>query len=172
MVAITNKKRIRNNKGISLIDIMIAIAVLAILITPIILQVVTTIDTSAKAKEKQYVVDSATSVMEYFKQSSITDIKSGRNVEGLVEISSPSTDISQGVDTCKIFVNGSDTGATVEYNYTDYNLASDNLGRAKKQYDRAVVMTDLANKLLAGNTSNKKRYRIQKYSRRVIKNTK
>lgn len=160
MVAITNKKRIRNNKGISLIDIMIAIAVLAILITPIILQVVTTIDTSAKAKEKQYVVDSATSVMEYFKQSSITDIKSGRNVEGLVEISSPSTDISQGVETCKIFVNGSDTGATVEYNYTDYDLASVNLGRAKKQYDRAVVMTDLANKLLAGNTSNKKRYRI------------
>ena len=156
MVAI-NKKILKNNKGISLIDIMIGIAVLAILITPIILQVITTIDTSAKAKEKQYVVDSATSVMEYFKQSSITDIKANRNVSDVVNIS---TAPSSTKTTCKIYVNGADTGATVEYNATDFTLDSVQLGRAKRTYDRAVVMTDLANKLLAGKASNGKRYRI------------
>ena len=157
MVAINNKKLLKNNKGISLIDILIAIAVLAILITPIILQVTTTLETNAKAKEKQYVVDSATSVMEYFKQSSIDDIKKNRNVADIANISAtPVTD----KETCKIFVNGTDTGATVEYNVTDFELDPVNLGRAKRQYDRAVVMTDLANKLLAGKASNGKKYRI------------
>lgn len=145
MVAILNNKRVRSNKGYSLVDLMIAIAVLAILITPIILHVMMTIQTSAQAKEKQYTVDSATSVMEYFKQSSIDDIKMNKNVTGLVNVSTSSS--SQ--ITCKIFVNGVDSGKTVKYNCTDFVLDDVELGRAKHQYDRAVVMTDLANKLLA-----------------------
>ena len=157
MVAINNKRLKNNNKGFSLVDIMIAIAVLAILITPIILQVITTINTSAKSKEKQYVVDSATSVMEYFKQSPIDDIKKNKNVADIANISA--TPVT-GKQTCAIYVNGTNTGATVEYNFTDFNLDSVNLGRAKRQYDRGVVMTDLANKLLAGKASNGKRYRI------------
>ena len=152
MVAIMNNKRIRDNRGISLVDLVIAIAVLALLITPIIIQVAMTLNTSAQAKERQYTVDSATAVMEYFKQSSIDDIKTNKNVSGLVNVDSmvvynPQDAANKKV--CKIFVNGADSGEEVVYNCTDFLLNDVQLGRAKNNYDRAVVMTDLANKLLA-----------------------
>lgn len=152
MVAIMNNKRIRDNRGISLVDLVIAIAVLALLITPIIIQVAMTLNTSAQAKERQYTVDSATAVMEYFKQSSIDDIKTNKNVSGLVNVDSmvvynPQDAANKKV--CKIYVNGADSGEEVVYNCTDFLLNDVQLGRAKNNYDRAVVMTDLANKLLA-----------------------
>ncbi len=167
MVAINNKKLLKNNKGISLIDIMIAIAVLAILITPIILQVTTTINTSAKAKEKQYVVDSAASVMEYFKQTSMDDIKKNAPTATDKNIDFKNEEMIDNMDTvafkgaeCHIFVDGNDTGAVVKYNGYDVALNDVKLGRAKREYDRTVVISDLANKLLSGKASNGKRYRI------------
>lgn len=142
---------LKNNKGISLVDIIIAIVVMVMLLTPILLHTVTTLNTSAEAKEKQYVVDSATAVMEYFNQSSIEDIKANRNVEGLVNISSAPTESTV---NCVITKNGTKVG-TVEYHCTDFDIDSIPLGRAKTSYERAVVMTDLANKLL------EKGYRIK-----------
>ncbi len=157
---------IKNNKGISLVDLMIAIAVLALLLVPIILHTVTTINTSAKAKEKQYVIDSATAVMEYFNQSSLDDIKSNKNVTGLVNISTAPVYHrvgGTGAETpirCYIFVNGSPTTDYVDYNATDFIIDDVQLGRAKNTYSRAVVMTDLANRLKSGETHSKKRYEI------------
>jgi len=59
----------RNNKGFSLIDSIIAVAVLSILITPILIQVVHTLNTSRQAKERQYVLDNAQYVMTYFQST-------------------------------------------------------------------------------------------------------
>ena len=133
MVAINNKRLKNNNKGFSLVDIMIAIAVLAILITPIILQVTTTINTSAKAKEKQYVVDSAASVMEYFKQTSMDDIKKNAPTVTDKNIDFKTSELIDNMDTvsfkgaeCHIFVNGSDTGCVevTDSSYVDPNSVS------------------------------------------------
>ena len=49
------KKQIKNNRGFSLVELLIAVAVMAILITPIVSQLVQTVNTSGQAKEKQYV---------------------------------------------------------------------------------------------------------------------
>ena len=157
---------IKNNKGISLVDLMIAIAVLALLLVPIILHTITTLNTSAKAKEKQYVIDSATAVMEYFNQSSIDDIKSNKNVTGLVNISS--TPVYHRVGgtgaeapiRCYIYKDGNPTSDYIDYNATDFVIDNIKLGRAQNEYTRAVVMTDLANRLLAGESNSGKRYRI------------
>ena len=66
-----------NNKGFSLIELIIAVAVMAILITPIIRSVAQTLNNSASAKERQYVNDNAELVMEYFKKNSVEDLVSG-----------------------------------------------------------------------------------------------
>ena len=42
-----------SNKGFSLIDVIIAVAVLSLLVTPILLQLIQTLNTSAEAKERQ-----------------------------------------------------------------------------------------------------------------------
>lgn len=159
---------VKNNKGISLVDLIIAIAVLALLIGPIVLHTMTTLNTSAQAKEKQYAIDSATAVMEYFNQSSIEDIKTNKNVKDIVNVSSvvyhkvgkPSGDPEEAI-RCHIFVNGVDTTDYIDYNATDFIIDNSKpLGRNKTEYTRAVVMTDLANRLLAGKSNKGKRYRI------------
>jgi type II secretory pathway pseudopilin PulG len=59
----------RNNKGFSLVDSIIAVAVLSLLITPILYQVIHTLNTSRQAKERQYVLDNAQYVMTYFQST-------------------------------------------------------------------------------------------------------
>jgi len=159
---------IKNNKGISLVDLIIAIAVLALLIGPIVLHTMTTLNTSAQAKEKQYAIDSATAVMEYFNQSSIEDIKTNKNVKDIVNVSSvvyhkvgkPAGDPEEPI-RCYIYVNGVANGDYIDYNATDFIIdKTQPLGRNNTEYTRAVVMTDLANRLLAGKSNDGKRYRI------------
>lgn len=64
----------RNNKGFSLVDSIIAVAVLTILITPILYQVIHTLNTSRQAKERQYVLDNAQYVMTYFQSTKDTNL--------------------------------------------------------------------------------------------------
>ena len=59
----------RNNKGFSIVDSIIAVAVLTILITPILYQVIHTMNTSRQAKERQYVLDNAQYVMTFFQST-------------------------------------------------------------------------------------------------------
>ncbi|MBP3234125.1 MAG: type II secretion system protein [Eubacterium sp.] len=61
------KKQFLNNRGFSLVELLIAVAVMAILITPIVSQLVQTVNTSGQAKEKQYVVDNVENVVEQFR---------------------------------------------------------------------------------------------------------
>ena len=65
-----------NNKGISLVELLIAVAVMALLISPIILQTAATLNTSADSKERQYAVESAEEVIEYFRKTDSKDIAS------------------------------------------------------------------------------------------------
>lgn len=76
-----------NNKGFSLIELIIAVAVMAILITPIIRSVAQTLNNSASAKERQYVNDNAELVMEYFKKNSVEDLVSGKVQDPTLQIS-------------------------------------------------------------------------------------
>ena len=55
-----------NNKGFSLVELVVAIAVLSILITPIINKLVASLKLSARAKESQYAYQNAAYVYDYF----------------------------------------------------------------------------------------------------------
>ena len=134
-----------NNKGISLVEILIAIAVMALLMVPIVTQTLVTLDTSSKAKEKQYVVESAEEVMEYFRKSEKADYASVGDADGVVEIQNIGDSLTA---TCKIYLSdGSDSGDTAKYTYTSYSLAPVKLGKKKTEYDRLVTISDLNNKL-------------------------
>ena len=62
------------NKGFSLVEVIIAVAVLTILMAPIIQQIIQTLSTSAKAKERQYATENAEYVLNYFQETSLTSL--------------------------------------------------------------------------------------------------
>lgn len=56
-----------NNKGFSLVEVIVAIAVFAILIVPLTSQLIGAIRTNETSKKKQYAIEKAEEIMEQFK---------------------------------------------------------------------------------------------------------
>ncbi len=124
----------KNNKGYSIIEIIIAITILSLLLVPIVTQISQTFKTSRMAKQQQYVTDNAVYLMEDFQKSSMDELESeyGIPVEKADTV------------TCEVFDGtGATTGKTVKYHAYKYNLTDVNLGPEKKEYERYVVLDDL-----------------------------
>jgi len=141
----------RNNKGFSLVELLIAVAVMALLITPIIVQLAHTLETSAQAKEKQYTDENAEYVMEYFRKTEKAVLDKGGSVDGQIDITSLVEHKTDDVTpvSCDILADGTTTVLdVVNYNVTDYTLDSVKLGRKNNTYTRKVTMDDLANKIM------------------------
>jgi len=152
-----------NNKGISLIDVIIAVAVMSILISPIIAQVITTVDTSSRAKERQYVIDDADKVMDYFRSNSLKELsQTGYKGEDITI-----SNLTESEVTCTAYdfeASGSedyDTPSTkvLKYKAKDYTLGVyddatgtispyEILGRENNRYTRTVTIDDLSNVVL------------------------
>lgn len=147
----------QNNKGFSLIELLIAVAVMTILITPIISQLFETIKVSGQAKEKQYVVDSVDNVLENFRTFDDGQLKVDGDtitdpILGTVKRTASFNNV-----TCNLCqqdgspVSGSIT--TIQYNQINYELSDIGLGKSKshksdgKNYTRKVIKNDLNNKL-------------------------
>lgn len=64
---------IKNNKGFSLVEVIVAVAVFAILIVPLTSQLITAIKTNTKSTKKQYAVEKAEELMESFKVCELAD---------------------------------------------------------------------------------------------------
>ena len=144
-----------NNKGFSLIELLIAVAVMTILITPIISQLFTTVKVSSEAKEKQYVVDSVDNVLENFRNIDENKIKPAGDPAAYVDpiIGKIEKTGTYNV-TCNLYLaDGTDTTKTVTYSQTNYSLAPIGLGISKSKfsdktnYNRTVIKNDLNNKL-------------------------
>lgn len=128
----------KNNKGYSVIEIVIAITILSLLLVPIVAQISQTFKTSRMAKQQQYVTDNAIYLMEDFQKSSMDELetKYGAPVE------KPETVV------CEVFkADGSSTGAKVKYHAYRYSIGEVELGPENKKYDRYVVLDDLENAL-------------------------
>lgn len=146
-----------NNKGVSLIDCLIAVAVLALLVSPIIAQLFSTIQVSAEAKEKQYVIDKATEVYEFFRKYDNKELADTSKIkeEGFSYTINPTN--GTGTTKCKLYDQNGDpvtvskngtSFSEVEYSWTRYDLVTDTgIGREQSDYTRTVVRTDLRNKL-------------------------
>lgn len=68
------KKRKLNNRGMSLIEILVAIMILTVVTGPLLHSFVTAIKLNAKAKEKQRVTTAAQSIMEGFKAYTLEEL--------------------------------------------------------------------------------------------------
>ena len=142
-----------NNKGFSLIEIVIAVAILSILLTPIIHQFSNTLNTSRRAKALQEANEKATYQMEEFQTVSRDELDKDTYYGKPTETNNIVAELysTDGVSLSK----------TVEYNTYKYTLPDCEIGAKKDKYSNVVVLDDLANKVRAqGNASDPTHYKI------------
>ncbi len=136
----------KKNKGFSLIEVVIAVAVLGLLITPILTQIVQTSNTSRRAKERQAAVENAEYIMNFIQRTDKSELDKASS-DGLddVNILSKSTHSVE----CKLIDKNGDDIKFVKYNATVYILDDVKLGPKSNEYTRKVVLDDLNNCILA-----------------------
>lgn len=136
------------NKGFSVIEIVIAIAILTLLLTPIVNQLAQTMSTNRKAKEQQYAVENGQYVMEYFQNNSFDVLKDTGLTTNSVY---PTAPVTKSDYTCDIYtINGTPLYINnVSYSVHRYTLNQVELGSRNTKYDRSVVMDDLALQIMS-----------------------
>ena len=141
----------KNNKGFSVVEIVIAIAILSLLLVPIVTQISQTLKTSRMAKQQPYVTDDAVYLMEDFQKSSMDELelKYGAPAE------KPET------VECKIYnSSGTDTGKKVKYHAYRYTLSNVKMGPEQKEYSRVVILDDLDTALKGCNDGSNKGFKM------------
>ncbi len=127
-----------NNKGFSLIEIIIAVAILSILLTPIINQFASTMETNRRAKALQEANETAVYEVEEF-QSFTKEALDDKYGVPVTKADLPVT--LYGLD-------GSTIG-TLSYNAYEYTLPDTEIGAKRNLYSNVVVVDDLSNKVRA-----------------------
>lgn len=130
----------KNNKGFSVIEIIIAITILSLLLVPIVKQISQTLKTSRQAKKQQYAMDNAVYLMEDFQKSSLSELatKYGAPVKKDDDVK------CQLYDTSGTAI----AGGLVSYNAYSYSAGVVELGHEKTSFTRTVVLDDLSTALM------------------------
>lgn len=148
------------NKGFSIIEVVIAIAVLTLLLTPILKQLALTMSTNRKAKEQQYANENAEYVLQYVQTSSLDELASTDATQDIycVEKIISDGDVIGGNEakhSCEVYLideSGNLVEAPfspIEYSTYEYTLNSVELGSRKTEYAREVVLDDISNRVRA-----------------------
>ena len=135
----------KNNKGFSLIEVIIAVAVFAILIVPLTSQLISAVNINKKSTKKQYAIDKAEQIMESFKTA---------------DVSSSAISIPDGNSTGKynFALKSSTDGMTnnkiagekkVSYTVKTYTCDDISIGGNYAKYKCTVTVSDLAQKVAA-----------------------
>lgn len=163
-----------NNKGFSLLEIVIAITILTLLLTPILQQLAQTMSTNRKTKEQQYANENAEYVLQYVQSTDQAMLATATDpVSGIYTTNSADTiEASYSCAVYKISSTGTseqlymvdDSGAIVpakvEYNTYSYLLNDVELGARNTVYKRMVVLDDLSVKINSFVDKDGKPYRI------------
>lgn len=136
-----------NNKGFSLIEIVIAIAILTLLLTPIMRQLSQTMETSRRAKEQQYANESAVYELERVQRMPIEELD-----KEIVPVNQ--------VRSCAIVDSGGNTVGSVQYNLSIYDYGSVELGPKDSEYKKQVMLDDLSNRIRACDIADPDYYKI------------
>ena len=128
-----------NNKGFSLVEIIIAAAVFAILVYPISTALMTATKTTTTSTKKQYAVEKAEEIMENFKTATLADEVPIPDDNGTKAYS-----FQKNATTSKS-VTLSDSSSTV-VNYTDTTYACNDIsiGQTYENYKCTVDVNDAA----------------------------
>lgn len=140
-----------NNKGFTLIEIVIAVAILSILLTPILKQFANTLETSRKAKALQQANETAVYEMEEFQtvtKEELDDKYGDPTVHTDMVVRLLDTD-------------GTEITSTLKYSAYEYKLDDRKIGAKQDVYANVVVLDDLSNKIRAyGGESATKHYKV------------
>ena len=144
---------IKNNKGFSLVEVIVAVAVFAILIVPLTSQLITAIKTNTSSTKKQYAVEKAEELMESFKvcdlATSIGDtilIADGNasayeDDADYVEADHNYTFTKTNTETQSITL---PNGETVSYSIDTYTCSDISLGKEYEEYDATITVDSKA----------------------------
>lgn len=140
-----------NNKGFTLIEIVIAVAILSVLLTPILKQFANTLETSRKAKGLQEANETAVYEMEEFQNVSKEELDK-KYGDPTVHADIPVTLYS---------TTGTEITSSLTYSSYEYKLNDSLIGAKKDKYSNVVVLDDLSNKVRAyGGESATKHYKV------------
>lgn len=133
----------KDNKGFSLIEVIIAVAVFAILIVPLTSQLISAININRKSTKKQYAIDKAEQIMESFKtadvSSSAISIPDGNSTDKYDFTCTNSTEEDAEV-----------AGETVKYTVKTYTCNDDiSIGGNYAKYNCTVTVSDFPQKIAA-----------------------
>lgn len=135
----------KNNKGFSLIEVIIAVAVFAILIVPLTSQLISAVNINRKSTKKQYAIDKAEQIMESFKtadmSSSAISIPDG-NSTGSYNFTCTS-------ETTKTTDNEIAGKKKVNYTVKTYTCNDISIGGNYAKYGCTVTVSDLAQQVAA-----------------------
>lgn len=140
-------KRLKNNQGLTLVELIVSIAILAIIVLPLLTSFVQATKTNVKAKNKQYATEAGQNIMEGLQNVSLEDV--------VYQFNYPAS--PNGFDLFKL---GSAHTVELDYNGTSFTElssysvppgASDPVFTPKSSHKYYFYVTDLA-----VNNSNKK----------------
>lgn len=143
----------KKNSGFSLIEVVIAVAILGLLITPILTQIVQTSNTSRKAKERQAAVENAEYITNFMQRTDKSELDKSSS-DGVSDITISNMDSYKNVICTLVDTNGDPIteGGSVKdvlYNAYVYYLDNVKLGPKSSEYTRRAVLDDLSNNVLA-----------------------
>lgn len=140
-----------NNKGFTLIEIVIAVAILSILLTPILKQFANTLETSRKAKALQEANETAVYEVEEFQTVSIEDLDK-KYTSKTVHADLPVT---------LYLADGTEIATGVKYSAYEYDLGKKEIGAKNDEYSNVAILDDLSNQVRAyGGESAAQHYKV------------
>ena len=144
----------KKNSGFSLIEVVIAVAILGLLITPILTNIVQTSNTSRRAKERQAAVENAEYITNFIQRTDKSELdKASSGGVSDINITSFQRFYDDDALECKLVNASGEVIKTVKYNATVYNLDNVKLGPKSNEYKRKAVLDDLNNNILAAKCS-------------------
>lgn len=136
----------KNNKGFSLIEIVIAIAILTLLLTPVMQQFAQTMRTSRLAKEQQYINEEAVYALEEAQVVS-NDVDDDQlndiYVQNSLDTGLPYSSRTDAVE-CEIVDATGNLICKVNYNVTTYKTENIEIGARNTLYNKIVKVDDLS----------------------------
>ncbi|MBR6223520.1 MAG: hypothetical protein IKQ71_08780 [Lachnospiraceae bacterium] len=135
-----------NNKGISLIELTIAVCMMSILVVPIVFQLISSVRSNTRSKERQKVTEASDYVLEYFQKEDKLKLDSCTSTDPGIVINS----MDHASPTCALYDSSFNAlGISVTYDVYDYDLNNTTLGVDKATYKRGVSIDNLSNKVMA-----------------------
>ena len=171
------RRKRRENKGFSLLEVVIAVAVLTILMAPIITQIMQTLSVSAAAKERQYAIENAEYVLNTVQETPIArmqvltkDLTSAPGTSAhetlgdvvftgvtdsdktvkchiLTHVYADLDEYLARVQTTETDLASMTTLETYPYHVSDYSLEQAKLGKKKNSYSRRIIVDNMRAKI-------------------------